>query len=129
MQSLQAAFQLDERIAVVYLFGSFVQERMTVESDLDVAILFRSGSVPGPMDLVDLSNRLSALTSLEVDVLCLNTAGPIVAMQVLRKGLKIIERDPRRSVEFFAETVGRYSDIKIVRRPIEQSILNGRIYG
>ena len=64
-----------------------------------------------------------------VDTLCLNTAGPIVAMQVLRKGRKIVERDSRRSVEFFVRTIGLYNDIKMVRRPIEQSILNGRIYG
>ena len=129
VQSLKEIFQRDEQVAVVYLFGSFVQGRMTAESDLDVAVLLRSDAVPFPMALVELSNRLSALTGLEVDTLCLNTAGPIVAMQVLRKGLKIIERDSRRSIEFFAKTIGLYHDIKMVRRPIEQSILNGRIYG
>jgi len=129
VQSLQDFFQLDERIVAVYLFGSFVQGRMTPESDLDVAVLFRNDAVLGPMALVDLTNRLSALVGLDVDTLCLNTAGPIVAMQVLSKGRKIVERDSRRSVEFFVRTIGLYNDIKMVRKPIEQSILNGRIYG
>ena len=129
MQSLKNVFQQDERIVAVYLFGSFVQGRMTPESDLDVAILFRNDAVLGSMALVDLSTRLSALVELDVDTLCLNTAGPIVAMQVLRKGWKIVERDARKNVEFFVRTIGLYNDIKMVRRPIEQSILNGRIYG
>jgi predicted nucleotidyltransferase len=129
MQSLREAFQLDERVVVAYLFGSFAQGRMTAESDLDVAVLFRQDAVPAPIDLLELGNRLSALVGLEVDLLCLNSAGAIVTMQVLRKGMKIVERDPRKSVEFFGRAIGRYNDIKIVRRPIEQSILNGRIYG
>jgi uncharacterized protein len=129
VQSLQDVLQIDERIVAVYLFGSFVQGRMTPESDLDVAVLFRNDAVLGPMALVDLTDRLSALVGLEVDTLCLNTAGPIVAMQVLSKGRKIVERDSRKSVEFFVRTIGLYNDIKMVRRPIEQSILNGRIYG
>lgn len=129
VQSLKDVFTLDESVLVVYLFGSFVSGRMTAESDLDVAVLFRADSVPNAMDLIDFGNRLSGVVGLEVDVLCLNSAGPIVAMQVLRKGLKIAERDSRRSMEFFVRTVGLYDDVKMVRRPIEQSILNGRIYG
>jgi uncharacterized protein len=129
VQTLQDVFQLDGGIVAVYLFGSFVQGRMTPESDLDVAVLFRNDAVPGPMALVDLTKRLSTLLELDVDTLCLNTAGPIVAMQVLRKGRKIVERDSRKSVEFFVRTIGLYNDIKMVQRPIEQSILNGRIYG
>jgi uncharacterized protein len=129
VQSLKDAFQPDERIAAVYLFGSFVRGRMTPESDLDVAVLFRDDAVPGPMAFVELGNRLSTLVGSEVDLVCLNNARPIVAMQVLRNGKKIVERDPRKSVEFFVKTVGLYDDLKTVRRPIEESILNGRIYG
>ncbi len=129
LQSVQDAFHLDERVAAVYLFGSFVHGRMTAESDLDVAVLFRKDAVPAPLDLVEVGSRLSALVGLEVDVVCLNNAGPIVAMQVLRKGIKIVDRNSRENMEFFVRTIERYDDIKMVRRPIERSILNGRIYG
>jgi len=129
VQSLKDAFQVDERIAAVYLYGSFVQGRMTPDSDLDVALLFRDDAVPDSMTLLDLGSRLSSIVGLEVDVLCLNTAGSIVAMQVLSNGRKVVERDSRRSVEFFVKTIELYDDLKTVRRPIEQSILNGRIYG
>ena len=50
-------------------------------------------------------------------------------MQVLRKGIKIVDRNSRENMEFFVRTIERYDDIKMVRRPIERSILNGRIYG
>jgi len=128
-QSATLALRSDERVAATYLFGSFVHGRMTPESDLDVAILFRKGAVPAAMALVELGQQLSSTTGLDVDIVCLNTAGPIVAMQVIRKGIKIVDRDPRETMEFFVGTIERYDDLKTVRRPIERAILNGRMYG
>jgi hypothetical protein len=66
---------------------------------------------------------------MDVDVVCLNTASPILAHQVLRHGKKILVRNPRADHAFFVRTINQYDDLKRIRRPIEQQILRGRIYG
>ena len=59
-------------IAAIYFFGSIAAGRATDLSDLDVAILFQKGCVPDAMGLLDLRERLSGLTGLDVDVVRLD---------------------------------------------------------
>jgi predicted nucleotidyltransferase len=116
-------------IAAVYVFGSVATGRATALSDLDVAILFQRGSIPNMMQLLGLRERLSTLAGVEVDVVCLNTAPPVLAHQVLRHGKKIIMRDVSATNAFFVRTIAEYDDLKRIRRPVEQNVLRGRVHG
>jgi len=116
-------------VAVAFLFGSQLGGNVHPESDVDIAILFTSGNVPTNDMQLALKDRLSRILKSEADVVVLNNASPIIKMQVLKNGKKIIERDRRAYVHFFVRTVNEYDDLKRVRAINENNILKGRIYG
>ena len=114
-----------ENLLLVFLFGSIARGFGTDESDVDVAIMFER--VPDFFGLNDLRDQLSRCAGREVDVLILNTASPIIKMQVLRYGV-IIKKDNRAYSDFFVTTVKEYHDLKFLRKEIEVNLLKGRIY-
>lgn len=122
-------FEHDNRVAAVYLYGSIVHGPFGEESDLDVGVLFRDKQVPLPREIFDLQVKLSETLSMNVDLVALNQVSPILSMQVLRKGERIMNFDSRAVNNYFVRVVNDYDDLKRVRKPIEDNILNGRIYG
>jgi len=114
-----------ENFLLVFLFGSIARGFGADESDVDIAIMFER--VPDLFELNDLRDQLSRCAGKEVDLITLNTASPIIKMQVLRYGLLIkkVERDYN---EFFVSTVREYSDLKYVRKEIEANLSKGRLY-
>ena len=127
-KKLNEALSREPAVATCYVFGSFLSPAFGQESDVDLAMLFFPDSIPQPLDVLDLKDRFSNALRRDVDIVVLNRASPIIAMQVLRKGKKLVERDPRLTEKFFVRTVTMYSDLKRVRLPIERQILNGRIF-
>jgi len=113
-------------IRFAFIFGSFVSQQMTSSSDLDIALFFK--------DIIDfkvineLREELTAALRKETDIVMLNTASPIIRMQVLKKGILIINNEPKSYNEFFVKTVNEYDDLKKIRKEIEDTILRGRIY-
>jgi len=117
-----------DNIAVAYVFGSFVRGLSTPFSDLDLAILFKDGFVPDMVGFLELRANVTRTLGIDVDIACLNTAGPILAMQVLRRGEKLVENDTYAAAQFVIRAVNAYDDLKRVRRPIEQQVLLGRMF-
>jgi len=113
-------------VAFAFLFGSCIRGEATVFSDVDIALSFTG--------LVDfrrinrLREDLTGLLGMETDIVVLNTASPIIRMQVLKKGTLLIKKEPRAYHEFFMNTVKEYDDLKRNRKEIEDKILRGRIY-
>jgi len=114
-----------ENFLLAFLFGSIARGFSTDESDVDIAIMFER--VPDLFELNDLREQLSRCAGKEVDLITLNTASPIIKMQVLRYGL-LIKKDERDYNDFFVSTVREYSDLKYVRKEIEANLLKGRLY-
>ena len=114
-----------ENFLLVFLFGSFARGFGTDESDVDVAIMFKK--VPDFFGLNDLKDQLSRCAGKEVDIVTLNTASPIIKMQVLRYGL-LVKKDKRAYNNFFVSTFNEYNDLKYLRKEIEENLLKGRIY-
>lgn len=114
-----------ENFLLVFLFGSMARGFSTEESDVDIAIMFER--VPDFFELNDLSDQLSRCVAKEVDLITLNTASPIIKMQVLRYGI-LIKKEERDYNEFFVSTVREYSDLKYARKEIEANLSKGRLY-
>ena len=114
-----------ENFLLVFLFGSIARGFSTDESDVDIAIMFER--VPDLFELNDFRDQLSRCAGKEVDLITLNTASPIIKMQVLRYGL-LIKKGERDYNEFFVSTVREYSDLKYVRKEIEANLSKGRLY-
>jgi predicted nucleotidyltransferase len=129
LTTLQKSFEefsvQQENFLLVFLFGSFARGFGTDESDVDVAIMFKK--VPDFFGLSDLKDQLSCCAGKEVDIVTLNTASPIIRMQVLRYGL-LVKKDKTAYNDFFVSTLREYYDLKCLRKEIEENLLKGRIY-
>lgn len=126
VKKLEKSLSLQSDIVLVFLFGSFVRGDITSFSDLDIAIFFT-----GDIDFYrvnDLREDISEMLGVEVDIVVLNNASPVIKMQVLKKGTLLINKDQRAYNEFFVNTVKEYDDLKRTRKEIEEKILRGRIY-
>jgi predicted nucleotidyltransferase len=128
-QTLLTSLDDFQGIAAVYLFESSGTSSFGPESDIDVAILFSPETIPSPREVFDLQATLSEVVNKDVHIVVLNTASPIIGMQVLKKGEKILERSSRLTTEFFVRTVTMYADLKIVRKQIERHLILGQQYG
>ena len=129
---LQLFAELHKEIGALYLFGSLLTK--INPKDIDIAILINEGEIKSNLHLVEYIASLkyefmNLLNVNDVDVVLLNSASPIICQQVLSKGKIIFERN-KKGVELFkVQIANRYHDIKLIRKPIEEQILKGRIYG
>ena len=94
-------------------------------SDIDIAIMFKK--VPDFFELTDIQEQLSSYVRKEVDIVVLNTASPVLRMQVLKYGI-LIKKETRIYIDFYVTTLNEYDDLKYFRREIEENMLRGRIY-
>ncbi len=115
---------LDRRFGLdaLWLFGSEAAGRARADSDLDLAALFRTR--PEPLDLLDARHEVAELIGRDVDLVDLDRASPILAMQVLRHGTLLVDRNYRRRIDFIAHAPGRYEDVIITRREAERALLD-----
>jgi predicted nucleotidyltransferase len=120
---------LDRRFGVdaLWVFGSEAMGRAQAESDLDLAVLFRTR--PHAVELLDLRGEIAATMGRDVDLVDLEGASPVLAMQVLRNGKLLIDRDARHRVRFSAGAPARYEDLKRTRRPIEEALRERLVHG
>lgn len=114
---------LSQRLGLdaLWVFGSVEAGTARPDSDLDLAGLFRT--TPAVEELLAARAEIAALAGREVDLVDLERASPILAMQVLRRGRLVHEQSPARRVRFVAGLIGRYEDLKRFRAPIEQAAL------
>ena len=116
-KQLQHFAESHKEIAAMYLFGSVLFKECP--EDIDIAVLVDEKQAESRIDslsyftalISDLTDYLKVDT---VDVVLLNTASPVIGMQVLRKGVIVFERDRKQVVAFTVSTAGRYDDLKMV---------------
>jgi predicted nucleotidyltransferase len=113
-------------VLLAFIFGSFTENRLTRESDVDVAILFRN--TPDYSLIVDIMDGISEISDRDTDIVVLNNASPIVKMQILKKGWVLKNDSERIYNDFFLRTIKEYDDLKMVRKEQEERILEGRRY-
>ena len=115
----------DDNILLVFLFGSIVNGIFHEESDIDLGIYFQH--IPNTTQYLEMKENYSEKLKREVDIVVLNTADPIIRMQVLKNGL-VVKKDSHTYNDFFVRTLNEYDDLKYYRQEIEKNILKGRIY-
>jgi predicted nucleotidyltransferase len=113
-------------IELAFLFGSFADGTVTAESDLDIAVLCRQSLSFDRRE--EILAELRTGTKREIDLVLLNGASPILRMQVLKKGIILIDNASVYE-DFFVRTTSEYDDLKRVRKEIEERILRDGIGG
>ncbi len=122
----QAAIDLlQERFqpGVILLYGSRASGRSGPGSDVDLAMLFGEAPRPGAFELARARTDLEAILGRDVDLVVLDEASPVLAMQVLRNGKVLVETDPDLLPIFTMQTTGAYFDLKRSRQPVEEALL------
>lgn len=124
--TIKEYFKDKEEVLLVFIFGSAVNDRLTTESDIDIAVLFKC--MPDFKEILHLKGDISELIKRETDVVILNNSSPVIRMQVLKNGVMVVNKDSSVYNDFFIRTVKEYDDLKRVRKETEDNILRGKIY-
>ena len=109
-------FGVDE----LWLYGSQAEGTARADSDVDLAVLFRRR--PTGLEIFDARSELEEQLRRDVDLVDLDQAPPILAMQVLKHGRLLVDRNPSRRHDAFSRIVSLYEDVKILRRESERAM-------
>jgi uncharacterized protein len=113
---LASVLEPHSAVALAYVFGSVARGEARPGSDLDVGIVFaRRGETA--RDHVELMGVLAAQIEgvgefRDVDLVVLETQGPIFCQRVVSEGVLVYERDPERRVDFESDTIVRALDFR-----------------
>ena len=95
----------------------------TPASDIDLAVLVNRAQLPDAMDLAASRTELEHILGREVDLVVLDTASPILAMQILHNHQVLYQSTGEIMNRFTVKVTGEYFDLKYSRRFIEQQLL------
>ena len=115
-------------IVSITLFGSYAQETANKESDVDVAVLFEARHLPNLAALITWREDLGAVLQKDVDLICLNTASPIIGMQVYNNGKNLLVKQPRAYANYQMLLFSNYAELKELRAPMEKDILKRKLH-
>ena len=127
-RTLDAVRLLAQRLhpAATVLFGSRSTGRERPDSDMDLGVLC-GGDLPDPFAVAGLRTEIEEIVGRSVDLVVLDSASPILAMEVLRSHRLLALRDPEAFENFTVRKSLEYFDLKQVRAPIESAILTGYV--
>lgn len=112
---LEPVFGAEPAVAAAYVFGSVARGEAGPGSDLDVAVLYRRDDPQPDRDRVAerLAGPIARAAGIDaVDVVDLESQGPIFAHRVLYEGRRLYTADRERRVDFESDTIVRALDFR-----------------
>lgn len=113
---LELRFGLDALI----VFGSVARDSARADSDLDLAALLRSR--PSAIALLEARADIERSVGRGVDLVDLESASPVLAMQIFRDGRCVFGENSPALAAFRAILPSRYADLKRVRSGAEAAL-------
>ena len=115
-------------LVAIYRFGSSVSGERSPGSDVDLAVLATTSI--DPLIRFDLQERLASALGQSVDLVDLRAASPVMAIQVIGKGILLLDNDASARGHFEDLTYGVYARLNEERRGILQRVAaEGTVYG
>lgn len=99
-----------EKIIFAYIFGSYVENKMKVDSDIDIAIYLKEDLKPD--EYLKIKNILFDILKIEVDLVILNEAPPLLKYEIYKKNILLFTRDKIIESNYKVKTLFEYNDIK-----------------
>ena len=119
-------FGKKSEVLLVFLFGSAASRKMAERSDIDIGILFKYQT--DVYEINKLKSELNSIFKRDIDIAVLNSASPILKMQVLKNGVLVFAKDKKIYNQFYVDAINQYDDLKQTRKICEDNILKGRVY-
>lgn len=113
LAALAAALASSPRVAFAYVYGSFAEGRAF--RDIDVGVYLADDAARDVHEELLMSEQLSRLVGLPVDMRILNGAPPTFLFHVLH-GSRLTCRDERQLADVMERTAQRYLDLEPVLR-------------
>jgi len=115
---LKKYFANKPEVTIAYLFGSCARDERQPFSDIDIAVFVNKE--PPKEEILKYrvgltADLISLLKSNRVDVVCLNSAPPLLTHRVIRDGIIICNKDEKVKVSFEVRSLQRYIDTKPLR--------------
>jgi len=123
VKKLAMLFESEKRVLVAYLFGSYARGLEIPRSDVDIAVLL--SEVPErPLEYyLHLEHELAKVLEMDVDLVFLNDAPPLLKYQVIKYGRLLFSRDERVRVMFEAKSLCEYLDFSRVLRRYDECFM------
>lgn len=102
-------------VAAAWLFGSRARGTAREGSDVDVAVLLNAGvdpSDPSLLGAIALAAEEAAGAPVDLVALDLASQGPVFCHKVLAEGVRVVDHDRARRVDFESEVSSRYLDYR-----------------
>ncbi len=118
----------EDNILFAYLHGSF--SNLVNFGDIDIAVFLKH--VPdNKLDIIDfefdLGNKIEKIVLFPIDVRVLNLAPPPFRYSVIKKGLRLVEKDEKKRVDFETITLKEYFDFLPFRKRYFKEALNREV--
>jgi len=97
----------------IYLFGSFVNEQATPESDMDIAFLTRQKI--SPIKKWEIQEELASLIGKDIDLIDIKNSSVILRTEIIENGKRIFEGNRLECELFEMTTYSMYSDLNEAR--------------
>ncbi len=112
-------------IVFAYVFGSFVKEEMF--SDIDIAVYLK-GRVKSQLDWeVELEGKLRSICRFPVDIRIVNRAPLSFVYNVIKSGIRIVDRDPSLRADFEGLVIKKYLDFAYYRRQYLKEVIHAPV--
>jgi predicted nucleotidyltransferase len=118
IEALTRAVATNADLVLVVVFGSAAACRDRPASDLDVGVTMHAGATP---DLARLSVDLERATGRTIDLVSLDSAPPLLRMEVARTGRVVLEREPHAWASFRAHAMIDWWDWAPTARQMHQT--------
>jgi len=118
-------FKDKNEIIAVYLYGSFVTDKYSKDSDIDIALLTTQykNKTESYKARIRYQTELSKLLRKDVDIVLLQEANEILAYQILKKGEMILERNRDIHRNFKAIKLIQCIDFKFLENRMQEGLV------
>ena len=99
-----------ENITFAYIFGSYAQGKVRVDSDIDIAIYLEKR-----IDIetyLEIKMHLLETCKREIDLIILNDATPLLKYEIYKNNILLFSRDRTIETSYKVKILFEYNDIK-----------------
>jgi len=114
IKALKRVLSKEEEILFAYLYGSYAQGTNIPESDVDLALYFKSTNLKTYLNLERklLSTLISELHTDKIEIVVLNTLPFLMKYKVLKEGIPVLIKDEQARADFDDSIMNRYFELK-----------------